>query len=156
MGLNRLGFVVCQFLLLKYKIIFAVKALFVTGVLGAPSASPDKPAAPASGYGAAAQPACTLQRVETPSGYGCSQEQECSTEYEQECSTEYDEQCETKYEQKCETRYEDQCSTEYDQQCQTTYEQQCKTEYDTQCETKYDTKVMSLTLSVSLKILILV
>lgn len=136
--------------------LFAVKALFVTGVLGAPSASPDKPAAPASGYGAAAQPACTLQRVETPTGYGCSQEQECSTEYEQECSTEYDEQCETKYEQKCETRYEDQCSTEYDQQCKTTYEQQCKTEYDTQCETKYDTKVMSLTLSVSLKILILV
>ena len=111
------------------------------GVLGAPSASPDQPSAPASGYGAAAQPACTLQRVETPTGYGCSQEQECSTSYQQECSTEYDEQCETKYEQKCETRYEDQCSTEYEQECSTKYEQKCKTEYDNQCETKYDTKV---------------
>jgi len=78
---------------------------------------PDKspaPAAAAGGYGAPAQPSCTLQRVEQPSGYGCQQDQECSTTYEDQCSTTYEQECDTKYEQKCETKYEDKCETKYD------------------------------------------
>merc|ERR1719150_2663022 len=99
MGLIRLGCVVL---------------LSTAGVLAAPSALPDKSQSAAPGYGAPAQPSCTLQRVEQPTGYGCTQDQEGSTSYDQ--------QCETEYEQKCETKYEDQCSTEYDQQCETKYE----------------------------------
>ena len=80
------------------------QALFASGILTAPSPLPDKPQAAAGGYGAPATPSCTLQRVEQPSGYGCTQDQECSTSYEQECSTSYEQQCENVYEEKCETK----------------------------------------------------
>ena len=78
----------------------------MSGALSAPSASPDHPPAQqaAAGYGPPAEPACTLQRVEQPTGYGCQQDQECSTSYEQECQTTYAQQCENVYEQKCETK----------------------------------------------------
>merc|ERR1712203_856284 len=117
MGLIRLGYV----------------ALFASGILTAPSPLPDKPQAAAGGYGAPATPSCTLQRVEQPSGYGCTQDQECSTSYEQECSTSYEQQCENVYEEKCETEYDDVCETKYDQKCETRYEDKCHTEYAKEC-----------------------
>ena len=82
----------------------SLQALFASGILSAPSPLPDKPQAAAGDYGAPATPSCTLQRVEQPSGYGCQQDQECSTSYEQECSTSYEQQCENVYEEKCETK----------------------------------------------------
>ena len=82
----------------------SAQALFASGILSAPSPQPDKPQAAPGGYGAPAQPSCTLQRVEQPTGYGCQQDQECSTSYEQECQTTYAQQCENVYEQKCETK----------------------------------------------------
>ena len=90
--------------MVKLKQIFP-QALFASGILSAPSPLPDKPPqSAAGGYGSPAQPSCTLQRVEQPTGYGCQQDQECSTSYEQECSTSYEQQCENVYEEKCETK----------------------------------------------------
>merc|ERR1712106_1012722 len=88
-----------------------IAVILISGALGAPA--PDKPAAAAAGgYGAPSGPSCTLQRVEQPTGYGCQQDQECSTSYEEQCSTEYDNQCEPKCEQQCQTEYDTQCETE--------------------------------------------
>ena len=136
----------------------------MSGALSAPSASPDHPPAQqaAAGYGPPAEPACTLQRVEQPTGYGCQQDQECSTSYEQECQTTYAQQCENVYEQKCETkerrqslelsivwRWPSHKSTfsfmfsrdmeeilNFDSFLQ--YEDKCSTTYEDQCKTEYD------------------
>merc|ERR1712117_1007638 len=101
-----------------------IAVILISGALGAPAPDHPPPAQAAGDYGAPSTPSCTLQRVEQPTGYGCQQDQECSTSYEEQCST----------------SYEQECKTEYDTQCDTKYEQQCQTEYDTQCETKYDTQ----------------
>merc|ERR1712061_954654 len=122
---------------------------FVGGAIAAPAA--DKPApfvhfgGPTSGtpstqtYQSPSTPACPLQRVAVPTGYGCQEDQECTTSYENECKTSYEQECKTKNEQRCETKYEDKCETKYEDQCSTEYKQECETKYDTQCETKYDT-----------------
>merc|ERR1711892_421630 len=116
-----------------------IAVILISGALGAPA--PDTPAAAAAGgYGAPSEPSCTLQRVEQPTGYGCQQDQECSTSYEEQCSTSYEQECSTKYEQKCETKYEDQCQTKYEDQCKTEYDNQCETKYEQQCQTEYDTQ----------------
>ena len=98
---QKIFFINYYFLLLNP---FLPKALFASGILSAPSPHPDKPQSAAGDYGSPAQPSCTLQRVEQPSGYGCQQDQECSTSYQQECSTSYEQQCENVYEEKCETK----------------------------------------------------
>merc|ERR1711863_15711 len=54
-------------------------------------------------------PQCPLQRVAVPTGYGCQEDQECTTSYENECKTTYEQKCETEYDQRCETKYEDKC-----------------------------------------------
>merc|ERR1719251_441385 len=107
-----------------------IAVILISGALGAPAPDHPPPAQAAGDYGAPSTPSCTLQRVEQPTGYGCQQDQECSTSYEQECSTSYEQQCENVYEEKCETKYEDKCSTTYEEQCTTEYAQECSTKYE--------------------------
>merc|ERR1739842_211962 len=83
------------------------------------------------------QPKCYTERVETPTGDECQQDQECSTTYEDKCETKYEQECQTEYDTKCNTKYENQCKTEYNAQCITTYEDKCETRYEDKCTTEY-------------------
>merc|ERR1739844_258532 len=90
------------------------------------------------------QPKCHTERVETPTGDDCQQDQECSTTYEDKCETKYEDKCHTEYDTKCETKYENECKTEYDTECNTICKDKCETKYETvyddKCETKYEDK----------------